>query len=244
MPVKSQPILTARPISRPSQPPPPPPIKAPKPEVSTKRAITDVRDASTDVADTEKVSDMLHKDENSRPPTSQKQNFPQLNQNSSTKLKGSGSPLTRKPAPPVPVKPAHLQRNCLTPPPKPGNLSSVLGLSSYSLPEYEMSYLEHPQLSSTLKSQVLPRTPFASKPQTEESKPEPEPKPPQVPVRRESMKQINDVVGRQTKRSSNTVVARITSLEESFITRFRPVCDFPAPDVFTSCEKTYPSRAR
>jgi len=237
MPVKSQPRLTARHISRPTQPPPPPPTsKATKKEVETKYA-TAVGNGSNDVADSVKVSDMLHEDENSRGPTSQKLNFPQLNRT----LQGSGSPFIRKSAPPVPTKPAHLQRNCLTPPPKPGNLSSVLGLSSYSLPEYEMSDLEHPQLSSTLKSQVLPRTPFAPKAQSEESKPEAEPKPPQGPVRRDSMKQINDVVGREMKRSFKTVVSTITSLEEGFITRFRPVCDFPAPDAFTSCEKSYPS---
>jgi hypothetical protein len=205
--------------------------------VGTKHAVTPVRNGSNDVADSVNVSDLSHEDENSRLPTSQKLNFPQLNQSSSSKLKGSGSPLIRKPAPPVPAKPAHLQRNCLTPPPKPGNLSTVLGLSSYSLPEYEMSDLEHPQLSSTLKSQVLPRTPFTSKALSEESKPQAEPKPHQVPARRDSMMQINDV----TKRSLKTVVSTITSLEESFITRFRPVSDFPAPDVFTSCEKTYPS---
>jgi len=240
MPVNSQPRLTARPLSRPSQPPPPPPIKAPKTENASKGAFTVMRDGSADAVDALKVSGMLHEDKkNSRRPSSQKQNFPQINPSFSTK--GSGFPATRKPAPPVPTKPAHLQRNCLTPPPKPGNLSTVLGVSSYSLPEYELSDLEHPQLSSTLMSQALPTTQALPKDQPEVAKSEPEPKPPQVPVRRESMKKINDMMLRESKISS-TSVSPITSFEESFITRFRPVTNFPAPEIFTSCEKTYPSR--
>jgi len=55
-------------------------------------------------------------------------------------------PCHARAAPPIPNKPPHLQRNSLTPPPsKPlGNLSSVLRMSTHSLPDYGLPGREHP----------------------------------------------------------------------------------------------------
>eukprot|EP00092_Neocalanus_flemingeri_P021408 GFUD01023210.1.p1 GENE.GFUD01023210.1~~GFUD01023210.1.p1 ORF type:complete len:683 (-),score=158.04 GFUD01023210.1:59-2107(-) len=93
-----------------------------------------------------------------------------------------------KSAPPLPTKPAHLQRKSVTPPPDSSILSPVLCLSSSSLAEHDLSYPDHPQLSSTLKPQRGGCTqPLStSQPSIENIE---DFRPPKPPVRRESMSQ-------------------------------------------------------
>jgi len=136
---------------------------------------------------------------------------------------------SKKPAPPLPSKPPHLLRNSLTPPPKPGNISSLLAISSYSLPDYELSSLEPPQLSSTLNS-------LANKSQAEAGL-----QPTTEPLRSVSTRQGSEPI-EDIKASLSNLVLSAVSLEESFSTRFKPLKDFPVPDIFTNCEKSYPSK--
>merc|ERR1719186_2149047 len=153
-------------------------------------------------------------------PLSQKENY----------LKQAFQPVSNKSAPPLPTKPPHLLRNSVTPPPVP-DTSTVLGSSASSLPEHELSDFEHPQHSSTLKplSTSQPENMHIIKP-------------PKPPVRRESMRQNNESVIKKDTNLPRKQVRTVTSLEESFSTRFKPPSSFPAPIPFTNCVKTYPSK--
>merc|ERR1719186_1475990 len=181
-----------------------------------------VKDISNDIVKTAMHSrvvpqSLLYK----KGPLSQKENY----------LKQAFQPVSNKSAPPLPTKPPHLLRNSVTPPSVPVDTSTVLGSSASSLPEHELSDLDHPQLSSTLKplSTSQPENMHIIKP-------------PKPPVRRESMRQNNESVIKKGTNLPREQVGTVTSLEESFSTRFKPPSSFPAPIPFTNCVKTYPSK--
>merc|ERR1719186_277518 len=169
-----------------------------------------VKDISNDIVKTAMHSrvvpqSLLYK----KGPLSQKENY----------LKQAFQPVSNKSAPPLPTKP----------PPVPfPDTSTVLGSSASSLPEHELSDLDHPQLSSTLKplSTSQPENMHIIKP-------------PKPPVRRESMRQNNESVIKKDTNLPRKQVGTVTSLEESFSTRFKPPSTFPAPIPFTNCVKTY-----
>jgi len=99
------------------------------------------------------------------------------------------SPVCDKVAPPIPVRPAQLQRSAVTPPPpRPGKLSSVHRASSQSLPDY---------------------------------------------VQYGARRQSHEIGGAGED-------ATLSTLEKRFRRKFMPLC--LAPDIFSDCEKTYPSR--